>query len=567
MKKILSLLPVFLVLFSCKKKDALSQATQPEPIGDSALYLTTAAKLDINDFDLTCQVNVPENEAFSKVWLQWSPTADFNQGYDSLLVAAELTAPYTRTVRLSGLHQASQYISRLCATYKNKRLYSPVKEWATDTLKILQIDNGNTSPLLKKEEPSNVYTNFKTTGYNEVKGTKVYLGPYACTVNWDMGSSINFSVPGSVPAGKYMLQLERKGLKVQSGTSIELLMGKWTQITAPALPRNNNTSTYGLYSFGSCSSSQKGFLVGGALFNGHDGPDGSTNGFLYEFDLQREQWTKKTTVNPRYFEKPTCFYYNNNIYVLGGIEINYKYKNNIPVDPQRGFQRIMWRLDLGTSTWHAMDSLPYQSIDYLAGFELNNEFYIGMGANWDSLSICCGDPLPYKKFWKFSPTASRWTRLADFPGALQRMPTCFSLGEKGYAFYGAVPVGDPGYTTTFTQQFWQYDPEQNAWRQLLLPALGGPLPGEKYQIITYNNKAYFLTAQKYHFFGLWYGYEMQNSCLEYDPANGTFSPISSMRNPRILKSLGNRGNKFYFQTDALGSAAETPNETYTLDLE
>src|SRR5687767_11193761 len=111
-------------------------------------------------------------------------------------------------------------------------------------------------------------------------------------------------------------------------------------------------------------------------------------------------------------------------------------------------------------TWITLDSLPYPTLFNLMSFELNNEFYIGLGVdrNYGS-NPCCG--IPSKKFWKYNPNTNLWTRLADFPGNYEYFylnTTAFTIGNKGYVFYG-----DPSPKLNARQELWEFNPANNTW--------------------------------------------------------------------------------------------------------
>ncbi|HZH97056.1 MAG TPA: hypothetical protein VEY06_14285, partial [Flavisolibacter sp.] len=338
-------------------------------------------------------------------------------------------------------------------------------------------------------------------------------------------------------------------------------------VPSPVFPVNLAAITSGFFSFGTCHSQDKGWMVGGSFFNGTAaGAEAMNSGFLYEFNPQQEQWAKKAITNPHYFEDPITYYYNNSIYVLGGTEVTYLVGigGQLFGQTRKHLQKVK-RLDLATLTWNSLDSTPLSSRFNLASFEINNEWYIGMGANSDSLSACCGNPLPSKKFYKFNPSMNQWTRLADFPGGHQNFPTCFSIGSNGYAFYGAV--GTSLQATTFNQELWKYNAPANTWSRVALPVSGGPAQGEKYQIITHEGKAYFLTAQKHELFSYYYGFSMQNVFLEYDPEYGTFKKVSAMKDPQIIRLIARVGNKFYFHSDAFGYITSLENKTFSFSLD
>jgi hypothetical protein len=91
--------------------------------------------------------------------------------------------------------------------------------------------------------------------------------------------------------------------------------------------------------------------------------------------------------------------------------------------------------------------------------------------------------------------------------------------------------------------------------------MGGPPPGEKYQIISYNGKAYFLSAQVQIFLGYYYGFQLQIPALEWDPASNTYRRISNAITSGIMKLVYNKGDKFYFQSDANGYIDNIPDST------
>ena len=282
---------------------------------------------------------------------------------------------------------------------------------------------------------------------------------------------------------------------------------------------------------------------------------------FFEFDPSSRQWTKRVPNTNRYFDNPICYYYNNGIYVIGGVQ----HVQEDGMHDRNWIVRNMLRLDLSSMNWSEMGIMPTYGNYNMTSFELNNEWYIGMGS--DSTRRIADDPQPSKKFWKYNPATDQWTRLSDFPGGDQRYPTCFSVGTKGYAFYGGIPIGPLQTATDFLQELWEYDPFSNMWRQTPLPTIGGPPPGEKYQIITYNEKVYFLTAQTMALGSGYYVVDLQNVCTEWNPTTNIFRRIANPRYGEVLKLVYSQNDQFVFQSDALGAWERIPNKTFLFELD
>jgi N-acetylneuraminic acid mutarotase len=477
-----------------------------------------------------------------------------------MLVADSVTGMLNDKRTLKRLKQSMNYYARISINYKTKTFYSPSTEFRADTLRLLEFPE-----FLSRGVWASVKSNFRQSTFTNDTSTRIYLNSFVCTIPFTNGETTQFVPPSTLPSGKYALWFERNGISVKAPDSVEVLKGHWSELTPPEIPLAPGFSENGLGYYGSCFSDQKGYIIPGHYFRQipYGDPNFGRPGHILSFDGLSGQWSKLIPNNPMYFETPICQFTNNSIYVLGGWTTD-MYNANI--------QRIqeMLRFDLNTSNWIKLDSLPYPSVFNLVSFEFNNEFYVGMGADMNNLSQCCGLPLPSKKFWKYNPQTNTWTRLADFPGQHeynQNNPTAFTIGSKAYVFYGAIPVGDPIITTDFRQELWEYDPENNTWSQISLPSIGAPPAGEKYQIISHNGKAYFLTAQKHDLFSYYYGFTLKTPCLEFDPTNNSFRRISTTNNLGILKLIFKKDNNFYFQADAFGYTDNIPNKTYLLTLE
>jgi N-acetylneuraminic acid mutarotase len=59
-----------------------------------------------------------------------------------------------------------------------------------------------------------------------------------------------------------------------------------------------------------------------------------------------------------------------------------------------------------------------------------------------------------------APKGDNWNRVADFGGEGRRSAVSFSIGNKGYMGTGYSPA-----TSSYKDDFWEYDPATNAWTQ------------------------------------------------------------------------------------------------------
>jgi len=69
------------------------------------------------------------------------------------------------------------------------------------------------------------------------------------------------------------------------------------------------------------------------------------------------------------------------------------------------------------------------------------------------------------------------------------------------------------------------------------------------------------------FMGTTYGYVLENSSLEYDPQTGSFTPIAYNSSAGIMRLVYSKGNKYIFQSDALGYIDNIPNRTNQLSFD
>ena len=551
---------VFAAFCACRKKDATTGHSQPVIIPDSTIKIGQIKIVNVNGANIDCQIMPPSGASFADAYLYWSTTSDFLI-CDSILLSSNISAATKQTAAVTDLKQNSDYYTRLKVSYKNKIFYSASKQFRTDSLQILHPFGLDTFPLHVNrdfDQNSIIYTNLEQTYTGGSPQSKIYLDNYECPVLIDNAKIITFHIPTTIPPGKYSLRLERDNMISKTPDSIFVLKDLWQPATSPNIPTGTNgIAVNSIITYGACYSETKGYMVCGRYEYNLD-PASQINpnyadypNYILEFEPSSQTWTKHILSSPEFFINPNTYYFNNSIYVIGGMNSNGTYTT----------LRYMFRLDLGSLAWNRLDTLPYSSVYSPISFQNNGEWYIGMGLDSAHVNTCCGEPQPTKEFWKYNPLTNQWKHLAPFPGSWQAGPTGFSLGNKAYLFLGAIPDG-PGYR----QELWQYDPSTDAWSQITFPQNKIP-PGENYQIITFNGKILFLSGKIGDFFGSYYGFTLQNVGIEYDPSTGIFERFSNSSRVGISKLIFNQNNRFYFQAESLSTSEQTVNRTDLLIVE
>jgi len=553
---------------SCKPKDV--EPLLPVTAPDSTMSVQSLDKTDVNEFDINYQFHPDQQTGdFSNVFLYWSTNNAFSSEVDSVLLSSSIFNDRKGKFHVAGLRESTSYYTRLSAIVNGRLNYSATKSFMVDSLAILNIFGVDSFPINISRGPnqnSQIFTNLSPAG-SSVGDTSahVMLGDYNCPITSDQGYMISFEVPTSIPAGQYYeLKLRKKGMDAQSAQPLYVLKNLWTDINPPDVPvGNSGYSSNGIGFYGTCQSADKGYMVGGIYLHTLNIPaneEGSNTGpySIQVLDGSSQQWSQIMPSNPRLWAYPVTYFYNNSIYVLSG-EIKWPVTGNI-------LEQNMWRLDLGSNTWIQMDPLPFAGIDDPVSFEVNGNWYIGLGFDLNDKDSS-GIPKPSKKFWKYDPAAGIWAQVADFPGSTQVNPTGFTIGSKAYVFCGAITTGLAMKLSDYSEELWQFDPSANSWAQLSLPAKGGPVPGERYSIVSYNGKAQFFTGEALLFMGTTYGYVLENSSLEYDPQTGSFTPIAYNSSAGIMRLVYSKGNKYIFQSDALGYIDNIPNRTNQLSFD
>ncbi|RYC51902.1 IPT/TIG domain-containing protein [Flagellimonas olearia] len=165
-------------------------------------------------------------------------------------------------------------------------------------------------------------------------------------------------------------------------------------------------------------------------------------------------------------------------------------------------QKDIWSYDINTNSWEQKTDFPGGARKNAFSFVLDNKWYVGGGIN--------NVPETVNDFWVYDPIADSWTGLDTPPVALGYSLTTFTINGKGYVF----GVADD--QNNFKRiGLYEYDPINNIWerkKDLGPSSISGFLYAAGFAI---NGKGYIVGG------GIPGVYSEET--WEYDPNNDTWT--------------------------------------------
>ena len=142
-----------------------------------------------------------------------------------------------------------------------------------------------------------------------------------------------------------------------------------------------------------------------------------------------------------------------------------------------GLTKDFWEYDPGLNAWTQMADFGGTARLGAVGFSIGSKGYIGTGEFQDDFTLCYDAESCFAKdVWEYYPGLNTWTQKTDFGGTARYSAVGFSIGNKGYigtgsngAYYPDPDPTDPYYPgafiPTYYSDFWEYDPDLDAWTQ------------------------------------------------------------------------------------------------------
>jgi N-acetylneuraminic acid mutarotase len=201
-------------------------------------------------------------------------------------------------------------------------------------------------------------------------------------------------------------------------------------------------------------------------------------------------------------------------------------------DEQR---KDFWEYDPVANTWAQKADFGGGKRNAAVSFSIGSKGYVGTGIDGDSME-------EKNDFWEFDPIKNTWTKKADFPGAPRVVATGFSIGSKGY-----IGNGRTENFLVYFNDFWEYDPVRNIWIQK--SDFGG---AARYATTNFviGNKAYVgmgteREVSEFHF---------DKDFWQYDPQTNAWTRKSDFAgNARELATAFTIGTKAYLGTGFNGN--------------
>lgn len=159
-------------------------------------------------------------------------------------------------------------------------------------------------------------------------------------------------------------------------------------------------------------------------------------------------------------------------------------------------------------------------------FSIGNKGYIGTGLKGTNTRL--------NDFWEYDPETDAWTQKANFGGLARAFASGFSIGDKGY-----VGCGDANSSAHTSADFWEYDAASNVWTR---KADFGGVPRRGAVGFAIASKGYMGT-------GRYQGPDHYKDIWEYDPATDVWTRKADLTgNSRAFAAVFSIGNKGYLGT-------------------
>lgn len=106
----------------------------------------------------------------------------------------------------------------------------------------------------------------------------------------------------------------------------------------------------------------------------------------------------------------------------------------------------VWEYKPVSNTWMQRTDFPGGQRYQLCSFVVNNEAYVGLGADYNTY---------LDDIWKYNGGSGLWTRMNDFGGGYRGSVCTFTLGQRGFVCLGI----DGG----LKNDLWEYNPFTDSW--------------------------------------------------------------------------------------------------------
>ncbi len=170
---------------------------------------------------------------------------------------------------------------------------------------------------------------------------------------------------------------------------------------------------------------------------------------VWEYDIARNQWSKKRGFPGVARVAPFSFSINNIGYMGGGDTTN----TGMPA------VNDFWRYDPQTDTWSQQAHFPGAQAVGITGFAIGSSGYVFEAGHGNPTAPTAG--FDVVNLWKYDPATNSWAQKAVFPSRGVISATAFTVHQKGYVALGIMDAN----SVASKNDFWEYDPAADQWTQ------------------------------------------------------------------------------------------------------
>lgn len=349
---------------------------------------------------------------------------------------------------------------------------------------VQKIQSGHTFNLLPPEilsipESAYSYTELLIEGrffHPDLRKNKILIEGVEAKLISGTVNHLRVKIPyGPFPRGYASIQLDVEDFSIKTTNDL-FINDKWLMIS--------NNLPFGYYrEIGTFTIKETAYVIS----NSKDYTDDNT--YLWEYKDDANEWLR--------YEIPfelndfgTCSSANDKGYIYTATK-----ENNF------------WEFDPDTKSWTQKMNFPAGRRDGAASFSLENEVYIGIGADFEPYNeIVCRD------FYRFDPLLNNWTRIEDlgieeYWGRTET--STFVINDVAYLFGGARHTG--------MFDTWSYSSVTKKWTRVA-----------DHPYAMHYTSAFSLNGKGYMTNGSSVGGSESNYCWEYNPENNSWSRFDNI---------------------------------------
>ena len=138
----------------------------------------------------------------------------------------------------------------------------------------------------------------------------------------------------------------------------------------------------------------------------------------------------------------------------------------------------LYEYNPASDNWTALAPFPMGSRPGITGFALGGKAYFGTGNN-----VSIDNYVVYQDFWEYDPSTNTWKQIADFPGVPRTDAISVAIDQRAYVGLGFSGIGAP----PIHSDIWSFDPQAGNWNKVRDFPQTGSLVG---MVFSNNSNAY-----------------------------------------------------------------------------